>query len=63
MSKIRKEDKMSERKKLFSVSDREKLDNCLCMRCTHPTCLILDGKWCNLLIAAKPEIMKAEERI
>ncbi|MDD4495945.1 MAG: hypothetical protein PHV32_16670 [Eubacteriales bacterium] len=53
---------MSERKALFSVSDRMKLDNCLCMRCKEPTCLMPDGKCCNLLITTKPEIKKTEER-
>lgn len=53
---------MLERKILFSVSDRKKLDNCLCMRCKEPSCLILDGKCCNLLITSKHEIKKTEER-
>ncbi|MDD2600769.1 MAG: hypothetical protein PHO37_16365 [Kiritimatiellae bacterium] len=42
---------MSERKFPFSVSDREKIGNCLCMKCEHLTCLKLDGKICNLLIS------------
>lgn len=53
---------MSEKKSLFSVSDRKKLDNCLCMRCKEPTCLMLDGKRCDLLVAPKSEGRKTEER-
>lgn len=53
---------MLERKTPFSVSDWKKLDNCLCMRCAEPTCLMLDGKCCNLLIAPKLETKKTEER-
>ncbi|MDD4494455.1 MAG: hypothetical protein PHV32_08950 [Eubacteriales bacterium] len=53
---------MPERKDSFSVGDRKKLDSCLCMRCKEPTCLMLDGKCCKLLMPAKPEIKKTEER-
>ena len=49
MPKFRREGKISERKALFSVSDGDKLDNCLCMKCKHSTCLILGGKSCNSL--------------
>ncbi|MDD4495127.1 MAG: hypothetical protein PHV32_12445 [Eubacteriales bacterium] len=53
---------MSKKKIPFSVSDRKKLDNCICMKCTYRTCLMLDGKCCNQLVAPKLETKKTEER-